>query len=167
MNKLSIPKLKLLRIGLTLLFIFLGYVAPILIVGDKINLVSEVTVKKISWITLILIVSITYAFKRSIIEYITSLESSLFRSFVLGISKVGLFIIILCLEATITLVLKTASQELLQSFLSTLDAFRYCIRWWCILSIIAHLGIRPFMDRCTHYIGKENRKNELREVLKE
>ena len=167
MGKLTIQQLKWLRLGLTVLFLFLGFVAPILIICDKVNIVSEVNAKKISWLAVILIISITYAFKKNIIEYINSLEYSWFKSIALGLSKVGFIVIILSLELTIAIVLKTASQETLQSFLTTLDTFRYCIRWWCILSIVAHLGVRPFMDRCTHYIAKEARKDELREVLKE
>lgn len=167
MNKLSIKQLKWLRVGLTVLFIFLGFIAPILIICDKIDLISNVTAVKISWLAVILIISVAYTFKKNIIEYINGLEYSWFKSFALGLSKVGFIVIILSLELSITIVLKTASVETLQNFLNTLNTFRYCLRWWCILSIIAHLGVRPFMDRCTHYITKEARKDELREVLKE
>jgi hypothetical protein len=167
MEKLSIKQLRTTRFFLTLAFILLGYIAPILLICDKINIISKVTVQKISWIAVIPLISVAYAFKKTLIDYINSLEYSWFKSFALGISKVGFFILILTIEGTITIVLKTASQSLLQSFLATLDTLRYCLRWWCVLSILAHLGIRPFMDRCTHYIGKEMRKSELREVLKE
>lgn len=167
MSELSIKQLRWLRIILTLIFIFLGFIAPILIICDKINIRSEITTTKISWLAVILIVSVAYVFKKNILEYINNLESSWFKSFALGVSKVSFIIIILSLEITATIILKTASTETLQKFLSTLDTFRYCLRWWCVLSIIAHLGVRPFMDRCTHYIAKEVRKDELREVLKE
>ena len=167
MSKLSIKQLKSLRIVFTLMFIFLGFIAPILIICDKIDIVSKVTATKISWIAVILIISVAYVFKKNILEYINSLEYSWFKSFVIGISKVGFIVIILALEITVTIVLKTSSTETLQKFINILDTFRYCLRWWCVLSIIAHLGIRPFMDKCTHYIAKEARKNELREVLKE
>lgn len=167
MGKLTIKQLKWLRLGLTILFIFLGFVAPILIICDKINLISEVTATKISWLAVLLIISVAYVFKKNILEYINGLEYSWFKSFALGLSKVGFIVVILGLEVAITVVLKTASEETLQNFLNTLNTFRYCLRWWCILSITAHLGVRPFMDRCTHYITKEARKDELREVLKE
>ena len=167
MNKMTVTQLKWLRLGLTLLFIILGFIAPLFIVGDKINIVSELNIKKVSWVGILLLVSIAYSFKKNILSYINSLEYSWFKSFAIGVSKVGFIIIILAIEAIITLVLKTASEQTLKAFINTLDTFRYCIRWWCILSILAHLGVRPFMDRCTHYIAKEDRKNELREVLKE
>ena len=167
MGKLSIKQLKRLRCGLTLLFIFLGFIAPILIICDKLDLVSEITTTKISWLAVVLVVSVAYVFRKNIIEYINGLEYSWFKSFVLGLSRVSFIVIILGLEIAITIMLKTASTETLQNFLDTLDAFHYCLQWWCILSITAHLGVRPFMDRCTHYIAKEARKNELREVLKE
>jgi hypothetical protein len=167
MNKLSIKQLRWLRRGLTLMFIFLGFIAPILIVCDKINLITEITVEKISWTAIILLISIAYVFKKNILEYINTLEYSLFKSFTLSIAKVSFIIIILGVEILLSMVIKATSLETVQNFIATLDTFRYCVRWWCILSIIAHLGIRPFMDRCTHYIMKETRKDELREVIKE
>lgn len=167
MSKFSTKQLKWIRLMLTMLFIFLAFVAPILIICDKIDIVSDINAKKISWLGVILLISIAYAFKKNLVEYINGLEYSWFKSFALGISKVGFIVIILSLEIAITLVLKTASRETLQNFLNALNTFRYCLRWWCILSIAAHLGIKPFMDRCTHYIAKEVRKEELREVLKE
>lgn len=167
MSKLSIKQLKTVRILLVLLFIFLGFIAPMLIICDKVDMVSKVTTTKISWLAVILLVSVAYVFKKNILEYIKGLEYSWFKSFALGLSKVGFIIIILALELTITIMLKTSSAETLQKIISTLDTFSYCLRWWCILSIIAHLGVRPFMDRCTHYIAREAHKEELREVLKE
>lgn len=164
---MNIRKLKWLRILLNICFILTGFILPLLIVGDRLDIVTEVTKRKLSIVAIILIISIAYSFKKSILEYINSLEYSYFKSIFLGLSKVSFLILILGLEITASAVIKNASQETLQSLLNTLDALRYCLRWWCILSIIAHLGIRPLMDRCTHYIAKEARKDELREVLKE
>ncbi len=164
---MSIKKAKIVRLLLTILFCLTGFVFPILIVCDKINLVTEVNAKKISIIGVILLLSIAYSCRKSIIDHINSLEYSYFKSIFLGLTKVSFLIIVLSVEIAISVIIKTASQDTLQQLLAALDNVRYCIRWWCILSIIAHLGIKPFIDKCTHIVKKELRKDELREVLKE
>ena len=86
MNKMTVTQLKWLRLGLTLLFIILGFIAPLFIVGDKINIVSELNIKKVSWVGILLLVSIAYSFKKNILSYINSLEYSWFKSFAIGVS---------------------------------------------------------------------------------
>lgn len=150
--KRDIKKDKLIRFIMRCLFVVFAFIAPVVLVSLRYEIVSEYSGWKISIVGMIVLISIIYRFKNRVLQWINSWEYSVLKHILLGFSKIALF-------AVLVGIAHIAKREA-SSVVFVLD-------WYLVLNVIAYIVILPIEEHYDYFIKREIRKTELREVIHE
>ena len=146
-----LTKEKNFRLFYRILFALAAFVAPLIIVSIKYNLITEFNGYKLSAVGLILCIIILWCFKNKLVEWISNWEYSIMKYILLGFSKVYIFIIILA-------VLVLAEQEIAN--------LKFCIEWVCVCEAVAYLIFLPLEQSHDYKVKRIIRGNERKEDYK-
>lgn len=143
---------KRIRALLRVLFFAVALVLPVVLVIIEYEFITEFNGYKAGTAFLMVMVVVLYRFRDGVIKWIDKWEYSFLKHVILAVNRV---IIPLIIWAVLIIV-----QNELNSII-------FIVRWIAITSILGFGVIMPLEQRYDHFIKRELRKQEMREVRDE
>ena len=149
----DIKKYKRLRFGFRLAFLIVAYAIPLGIFIERYGLLETTegsSVYKIGVMGIVGITLLMFNFKKEIWAWINNWEFSIFKVFLISLSKVWIFVYAY-------LLLKVAATQL--------EELTYIVGWVGATEIAAYLGIKPIADHYDNLVKREIRIEETVEAI--
>lgn len=147
---MTLKKAKIYRFLLRFLFVSIAFIVPIVIICIKFDIFYKASPQKISILGLLLILLISWRFKKKLGEWITSWENSnIFKHIIIGISKVWPFLLLVA----ILFLIKYSAVKILDDIL-------FCLEWAALCELFAYLVLYPIEMKMDYIVKRMVRKQE-------
>jgi hypothetical protein len=149
----DIKKYKRLRFGFRGAFLIVAYLIPLIMFIERYKLFETTEGSsgyKVGIMGIVGIALLMFNFKKEIWTWINNWEFSIFKVFLIGLSKIWVFVFAYVL-------LKLAATQL--------QELTYIVGWVGAAEIVAYLGIKPIADHYDHLVKREIRIKETVEAI--
>lgn len=156
-KQLTLEQAKLFRLVCRVAFFLIAFLTPVLITSIKFHIFTQYTHSKISIVGILMILIITWRFKKKVVEWINSWENSnILKHILIGIMRVWPFILIVAIIA----VIHWSATKIIGDTL-------FCLEWTCACELFSYLVLYPFEMKMDYQVNRIIRKNERKEDYKE